>query len=287
MILIGEYDVPQDKAYQDGCCPQMVKLINSFLSQALKTNESLDFAVLTGCLRIAMSSAGRHLESILTGLNNFNVCSISDSGCAEYFGFTDSEVKEMLRYYGMEDSFPDMKEWYDGYRFGGVDVYCPWDVINQCDLLRMSKDAPMRPHWENSSNAIIRDILEDATEATKGEIEALISGEAVEKEIIPELTYADLDNKNINIRQTYLWSVVYATGYLTDAEKFNGGRHKLVIPNKEILRIYENKIRTWFEDQVTDDRKRWETFCRAVKTSEGRKRPGAVWHIPVRIHQHS
>ncbi len=262
VILIDEYDVPLDKAYQDGYYAQMVKLIRSFLSQALKTNESLDFAVLTGCLRIAR-------ESIFTGLNNFNVCSISDSGCAEYFGFTDSEVKEMLRYYGMEDRFPDMKEWYDGYRFGDVDVYCPWDVIVQCNKLRISRDAPMEPHWENSSsNAIIRDILEDATEATKGEIEALISGETVEKEIIPELTYADLDNRNVNTRQTYLWSVLYATGYLTDAEKFNGGRHKLVIPNKEILRIYENKIRTWFEDQITSDRQRWEAFCRAVKTGD-------------------
>lgn len=262
VILIDEYDVPLDKAYQDGYYAQMIRLIRSFLSQALKTNESLEFAVLTGCLRIAR-------ESIFTGLNNFKVRSISDEQCAEYFGFTDGEVKEMLQYYGVEDRFPDVKEWYDGYHFGDVDVYCPWDVINQCDLLRVSRDAPMRPHWENSSsNAIIRDILENATEATRGEIEELISGEAVEKEIIPELTYADLDNKNINIRQTYLWSVLYATGYLTDDGKPNGGRHRLVIPNKEILRIYENKIRTWFEDQVTGDTKRWERFCQAVKNGD-------------------
>ena len=262
VILIDEYDVPLDKAYQGGYYPEMVKLIRSFLSRALKTNKSLEFAVLTGCLRIAR-------ESIFTGLNNFNVFSISDSDCAEYFGFTDGEVKEMLRYYGVEDRFPDMKDWYDGYHFGDVDVYCPWDVINQCDLLRVSKDAPMRSHWENSSsNAIIRDILEDATEATKGEIETLISGEAVEKEIIPELTYTDFGNKNINIRQTYLWSVLYSTGYLTDAGKPEGGRHKLVIPNKEIHRIYENKIRTWFEDQVTGDTGRWERFCKAVKTGD-------------------
>ncbi|MCI9231133.1 MAG: AAA family ATPase, partial [Lachnospiraceae bacterium] len=259
VILIDEYDVPLDKAYQEGYYSQMVKLIRSFLSQALKTNESLDFAVLTGCLRIAR-------ESIFTGLNNFKVRSISDEQCAEYFGFTDSEVKEMLRYYGAEDRFPDMKEWYDGYHFGNVDVYCPWDVINQCDLLRVSKDAPMRPHWENSSsNAIVRDILEKATEATKAEIEALISGEAVEKEIIPELAYTDLDNKNANIRQTYLWSVLYATGYLTDAARPEGGRHKLVIPNMEVRRIYETKIRTWFENQVTGNHERWERFCTAVK----------------------
>ncbi len=259
VILIDEYDVPLDKAYQRGYYTQMVNLIRSFLSRALKTNENLDFAVLTGCLRIAR-------ESIFTGLNNFKVRSISDEQCAEYFGFTDGEVREMLRYYGVEDRFPDMKEWYDGYHFGDVDVYCPWDVINQCDLLRVSKDASMRPHWENSSsNAIVRDILEEATEATKAEIEALISGEAVEKEIIPELTYTDLDNKNANVRQTYLWSVLYATGYLTDAGRPEGGRHKLVIPNMEVRRIYETKIRTWFEDQVTGDHERWERFCAAVK----------------------
>ena len=262
VILIDEYDVPLDKAYQDGYYAQMVKMIRSLLSQAFKTNENLEFAVLTGCLRIAK-------ESIFTGLNNFKVRSISDEQCAEYFGFTDGEVKEMLRYYGVEERFPDMKEWYDGYHFGNVDVYCPWDVINQCDLLSVSKNAPMRPHWENSSsNAIVKDILEDATEATKEEIEALISGEAVEKEIIPELTYTDLGNKNVNIRQTYLWSVLYSTGYLTDVEKPRGGCHRLVIPNKEIHRIYENKIRTWFENQVTGDTKRWERFCRAVKSGE-------------------
>lgn len=144
VILIDEYDVPLDKAYQRGYYAQMVDLIRAFLSQALKTNERLDFAVLTGCLRIAMSSCGRHGESIFTGLNNFKVRFISDGQCAEYFGFTDGEVKEMLRYYGVEDRFSDVKDWYDGYRFGSVDVYCPWDVINQCDLLRMSKDAPIK-----------------------------------------------------------------------------------------------------------------------------------------------
>lgn len=262
VILIDEYDVPLDKAYQKGYYEQMVGLIRSLLSQAFKTNENLEFAVLTGCLRIAK-------ESIFTGLNNFKIRSISDEQCAEYFGFTDGEVREMLRYYGVEDRFPDMKEWYDGYRFGDVDVYCPWDVINQCDLLRVSKDAPMRPHWENSSsNAIVRDILEKATEATKAEIEALISGEAVEKEIIPELTYTDFDSKDVNIRQTYLWSVLYSTGYLTDAAKPEGRMHKLVIPNKEIRKIYEERIRSWFRIKVTGDTKRWERFCRAVKSGD-------------------
>ncbi len=262
VILIDEYDVPLDKAYQNGYYEQMIQLIRSFLSQAFKTNENLEFAVLTGCLRIAR-------ESIFTGLNNFKVHSISDEQCAEYFGFTDSEVKEMLRYYGVEDRFPDMKEWYDGYHFGDVDVYCPWDVINQCDLLRVSKDAEMRPHWENSSsNAIVKDILEDATDVTKAEIEALISGEAVEKEIIPELTYTDLDNEDAGIRQTYLWSVLYSTGYLTDAKKPEGRIHRLVIPNKEIRKIYEDRIRSWFRVKVTSDTKRWERFCAAVKSGD-------------------
>lgn len=260
VILIDEYDVPLDKAYQDGYYAQMVKLIRSLLSQAFKTNENLEFAVLTGCLRIAK-------ESIFTGLNNFKVCSISDEQCAEYFGFTDSEVREMLRYYDVEERFPDMKEWYDGYHFGNVDVYCPWDVINQCDLLSVSKDAPMRPHWENSSsNAIVKDILEKATETTKEEIEALISGEAVEKEIIPELTYTDLDSEDVGTRQTYLWSVLYSTGYLTDVSKPEGRIHKLVIPNKEIRKIYEDRIRSWFRIKVTGDTKRWERFCRAIKS---------------------
>ncbi len=262
VILIDEYDVPLDKAYQGGYYPEMVKLIRSFLSRALKTNKSLEFAVLTGCLRIAR-------ESIFTGLNNFNVFSISDSDCAEYFGFTDGEVKEMLRYYGVEDRFPDMKDWYDGYHFGDVDVYCPWDVIVQCRKLRKSKDAPMEPHWENSSsNAIIRDILEDATEITKGEIEALISGEAVEKEIIPEMTYTDLDSEDAGIHQTYLWSVLYSTGYLTDAKRPEERIHKLVIPNKEIRKIYEDRIRSWFRMKVTGDTSLWERFCKAVKTGD-------------------
>lgn len=262
VILIDEYDVPLDKAYQKGYYGEMVGHIRLMLSKALKTNTHLEFAVLTGCLRIAR-------ESIFTGLNNFKVHSISDEQCAEYFGFTDVEVRAMLAYYGVEDRYPDMKEWYDGYRFGDVEVYCPWDVINQCDLLRASKDAEMRPHWENSSsNAIVRDILEDATETTRGEIEALISGEAVEKEIIPELTYTDLNSEDADIRQTYLWSVLYSTGYLTDAEKPEGRIHRLVIPNREIRKIYEDRIRTWFRRKVTGDTKQWNRFCTAVKNGD-------------------
>lgn len=264
IILIDEYDVPLDKAYQKGYYDQMATHIRSLFSQSLKTNENLEFAVVTGCLRVAK-------ESIFTGLNNFKVCSVSDIGYAQYFGFTDYEVREMLRYYGVEERFTDMKEWYDGYHFGNVDVYCPWDVIVQCDKFRKSKDAQMEPHWENSSsNAIVRNILRDATVATKAEIESLISGEIVEKTIIPELTYTDLSSEDIDTRQTYLWSVLYATGYLTDMGKPDGRVHKLVIPNKEIRGIYEDRVRSWFRGKVMDDTEQWKQFCTAIKSGDAK-----------------
>ena len=262
IVLIDEYDVPLDKAYQDGYYPQMVSLIRSLFSQVLKTNPDLYFAVVTGCLRIAK-------ESIFTGLNHFKIRTISDIDCAEYFGFTDDEVRKMLEYYGVEERISDIKEWYDGYRFGTTDVYCPWDVINQCDKFRADKNARMESHWENSSNAIIQNIIEDATEATKAEIEALISGECVEKELVPELTYTDLDSRDIDVRQTYLWSVLFATGYLTDAGAPEGERHKLVIPNREVLGIYEKKIRSWFRVKVTSDGESWKRFCNAVRQGDG------------------
>ena len=262
IILIDEYDVPLDKAYQNHFYPQMVHFIRSLFSQALKTNKNLEFAVITGCLRIAK-------ESIFTGLNNFKIRSISDVECAEYFGFTDNEVRAMLEYYGVEDRFSDVKEWYDGYHFGAVDVYCPWDVINQCDKLRLKKDAVMESHWENSSsNAIVQDILEEATETTKAEIEALISGEYVEKQLIPELTYTDFDSKDIDIRQTYLWSVLFSTGYLTDIGEADGGYHRLIIPNKEVLGIYEKKIRSWFKIKIISDTANWNKFCMAIRDGE-------------------
>ena len=188
---------------------------------------------------------------------------------AEYFGFTDQEVKDMLSYYGAEKAFGAIKEWYDGYRFGETDVYCPWDVINQCDKLRVRADAPMEAHWENSSsNAIVQDILVDATETTRSQIEALISGEAVEKVLVPELTYTDFDSEDQEVRQTYLWSVLFATGYLTDKEKPVNGIHKLVIPNKEVRGIYEKRIRSWFKLKVTGDTVRWRQFCEVLKAGE-------------------
>lgn len=238
IVLVDEYDVPLDKAYQKGYYPEMVELVRSLLSQTLKTNRNLEFAVVTGCLRITK-------ESIFTGLNNFKVYSISDTDCAEYFGFTDTEVMEMLKYYDVEERFPDLKEWYDGYHFGPAEVYCPWDVINQCDKLRISRHAKMEPHWENSSsNSIVQNILKEATETTKAEIETLISGGTINKALIPELTYTDLESQDAEVRQTYLWSVLFATGYLTDIGETNSTLHRLAIPNKEVLGIYEKKIST-------------------------------------------
>ncbi len=231
IVLIDEYDVPLDKAYQYGYYPQMVQLIRSVFSQVLKTNNSLYFAVITGCLRIAK-------ESIFTGLNNFKVRTISDILYAEYFGFTDNEVQKMLCYYGLEEKYDQMKEWYDGYHFGNVDVYCPWDILNQCDKFLESKDALMESHWENSSsNIIIQNILETASNTTRDQIEALISGEYVEKSLVPELTYTDLNSGDAEIRQTYLWSVLFATGYLTTIDRLENGYYKLAIPNQEILGV--------------------------------------------------
>lgn len=262
IVLIDEYDVPLDKAYQCGYYPEMVNLIRSLFSQVFKTNGNLYFAVITGCLRIAR-------ESIFTGLNNFKVRTISDIRFAEYFGFTTEEIKELLHFYDLEEKFDVLKEWYDGYRFGLSEVYCPWDVINQCDKFLEKKTAPMEAHWENSSsNAIVQDILETATATTKSEIEALISGESVEKSLVPELTYTDLDSRDLEVRQTYLWSVLYATGYLTDAELPENGVHKLVIPNREVLGIYEKRIRSWFKVKIVSDTDRWKNFCDAVKTGE-------------------
>ncbi len=232
------------------------------LGQVLKTNNSLYFSVITGCLRIAK-------ESIFTGLNNFKVRSISDIRFAEYLGFTEDEVKELLCYYNIEDKFEALKEWYDGYHFGETEIYCPWDVINQCDKFLETKDASMEVHWENSSsNAIVQDILASSTETTRGKIEALISGEAVEKVLIPELTYTDFDNKDTETRQTYLWSVLYATGYLTDIGRSEDKTHRLVIPNKEVLGIYENRILSWFKVKITSDTAKWIQFCEAVKSGD-------------------
>ena len=268
VILIDEYDVPLDKAWQKGYYTEMVEHIRAILSRALKTNPFLEFAVITGCLRVAR-------ESIFTGINNFFVNSVSDTAYAEYFGFTDPEVRQLLAYYGLSDHYNLLREWYDGYCFGTKQLYCPWDVICQTWKFRKDPDALMESYWANSSsNYIIKTLLEKPTEATRADIEKLISGEAVVKTIRPELTYADLRQENQKTRQTFLWSVLYSTGYLTDKKAeptpesrnpaASGLARRLVIPNREVRNIYEMQIRSWFEQNVCSQETEWRELCSAL-----------------------
>lgn len=260
IMLIDEYDVPLAKASENGYYDQMVSLIRNIFGQALKTNESLFFAVLTGCLRVAK-------ESIFTGMNNLKVLSIADVRFDEYFGFTDSEVKDMLEYYELTEFYDAVKEWYDGYRFGNVDVYCPWDVINYVDELRADKTAFPQNYWSNtSSNDIVRHFIEKATAGTiKREIEALVAGEIVTKEIHQELTYKDLYDSIDNI-----WSVLFATGYLTQRRKAEGDIFQLAIPNMEIRRIFTRQIMELFKENVQKDGAALEAFCTALKDGDAR-----------------
>lgn len=260
IMLIDEYDVPLAKASENGYYDQMVLLIRNIFGQALKTNESIFFAVLTGCLRVAK-------ESIFTGMNNLKVLSIADVRFDEYFGFTDSEVKDMLEYYELTEVYDAVKEWYDGYRFGNVDVYCPWDVINYVDELRADKTAFPQNYWSNtSSNDIVRHFIEKATSGTiKREIEALVAGETVTKEIHQELTYKDLYDSIDNI-----WSVLFATGYLTQRRKAEGDIFQLAIPNMEIRRIFTRQIMELFKENVQKDGAALEAFCTALKDGDAR-----------------
>ncbi len=252
ILLIDEYDVPLDKAFQYGYYQEMVSLIRDFLGSALKTNNSLYFAVLTGCLRISK-------ESIFTGLNNLKVMSITNVQFDEYFGFTDSEVKEILNYYGLTDHFDSVKAWYDGYRFGNEDVYCPWDVISHCDNLRADPNARPQDYWSNTSgNAIVRRFIDLAGGKTKDEIERLIAGETIVKEIRQELTYSELDNSIEN-----LWSVLFTTGYLTQRGMAEEDKYYLAIPNYEIKKLFIRQIREWFQYQAGSDRKTLDKFCSA------------------------
>ena len=254
VILIDEYDVPLDKAYQSGYYDAMVELIRVLFGNAFKTNSSLYFAVLTGCLRISK-------ESIFTGLNNFKVYTVKDVRYKEYFGFTDEEVKQMLEYYGFTDQYYAVKEWYDGYLFGDLGIYCPWDVINYCGDLRDASVTEPQNYWVNtSSNSIIRSFLGRANATTKNEIEQLINGKSVKKRIHQELTYRDLDS-----RQDHLWSILFTTGYLTQCGTQTGDVTELVIPNKEIQWIFVEQIRDWFDDETTKNRERLENFCRAFE----------------------
>ena len=253
VILIDEYDVPLDKAFQNGYYREMVALIRALFGLALKTNDFLQFAVLTGCLRIAK-------ESIFTGLNNFNVLSVMSPQFGECFGFTDEEVKEMLAYYGLSEHYEQMKQWYDGYLFGNVSVYCPWDVINHCRDLRVDSDAFPEDYWSNTSgNGIVRRFIDKANMQTKSEIEQLIAGEEIVKEIRQELTYDELDKTIDN-----LWSVLFTTGYLTQRGRVDGRCYRLAIPNREIRELFITQIREWFKDSVGRDKTTLDDFAAAM-----------------------
>jgi hypothetical protein len=258
ILLIDEYDVPLDKAQHFGYYDEMVAMIRKMFSHSLKTNDNLLFAVLTGCLRIAK-------ESIFTGLNNLKVLTITDVRFDEYFGLLDWEVQEMLRFYGLEDKYELIKEWYDGYRFGNSDVYCPWDVINYVDLLRADPSASPKAYWINSSgNDIIRRFLKMAKGGVRREIEKLIEGGTVVKKLNEELTYRDMYNSIDN-----LWSVLFTTGYLTKCGEEEGDRaYGLTIPNLEIRQIFIEQVMEWIQEEVRKDTPKLDEFCDAFLKGE-------------------
>lgn len=252
ILLIDEYDVPLDKAQHYGYYDEMSSLLRGMLGQALKTNDSLQFAVLTGCLRVAN-------ESIFTGLNNLRVLTITSKQFDEHFGFLDREVKELLEFYGLSDRFDLVKEWYDGYRFGSEDVYCPWDVINYADSLRSDPDAKPRAFWINTSgNDIIRTFLKMAKGSVQREIEELVNGGTVVKKINQELTYRDL-YKNID----NLWSVLFTTGYLTKRGETESEAYYLAIPNLEIRKIFIEQVMEWIQEEARKDTQKLDAFCDA------------------------
>ena len=255
IILIDEYDVPLAKAFENGYYEQMTFLIRNLFEQALKSNRSLKFAVLTGCMRISK-------ESIFTGLNNPKIRSIADVEFDEYFGFTDAEVRNLLQYYELMDHYNIVKEWYDGYRFGNIDVYCPWDVLNYCDTLRSNPDALPQNYWINtSSNDVVRVFIDQSDNGTtKREIERLVTGEKIKKEIRQELTYKDLYRSIGN-----LWSVLFTTGYLTQRGRQEENQIYLAIPNVEIRNFFTSQIMDSFRDKVKEDGDALNLFCDALK----------------------
>lgn len=252
ILLIDEYDVPLDKAFQYGYYDEMVSLVRNLFGNVLKTNPNLYFAVLTGCLRVSK-------ESIFTGLNNFKVLTITDVRFDEYFGFTDADVRGILEYYGLMQKYDAVRSWYDGYQFGKVDIYCPWDVISYCDKLCSDPNAQPEDYWSNTSgNAIVRRFIDKANLQTRSEIEQLIEGREIIKEIHPELTYNELD---ANIEN--LWSVLFTTGYLTQRGEIENGRFHLAIPNREIRNLFIRQIREWFKESVGNDRRKLDNLCEA------------------------
>ena len=258
ILLIDEYDVPLDKAYYHGYYPQMIDLIRAMFQAALKTNSSLFFAVLTGCLRVSK-------ESIFTGLNNLMVHSISDPSFDEYFGFTDEEVGKMLSDYGLEAHHQEAREWYDGYRFGGQDVYCPWDVINYVYALRVDPQAEPKAYWLNTSgNTMVRELISKSADGTtQMEIERLIEGETITKTLNEQLTHNEIRSSIGNI-----WSLLYMTGYLTTAQKPSGGRYELRIPNREVRQIYMQQVLSWFNHKVESETDKLTNLYAAFETGD-------------------
>ena len=258
ILLIDEYDVPLDKAYQHGYYDRMIDVIRAMFGAALKTNDSLFFAVLTGCLRVSK-------ESIFTGLNNLTVHSISDVQFDEYFGFTDAEVRAMLHAYGLDAHLEEAREWYDGYRFGGQDVYCPWDVINHCYALRADAKARPKAYWINTSgNDMVRRLIEKASDGTtQMEIERLIAGETITKTLNENLTHNEIDQNIENI-----WSLLYMTGYLTAAESPDGNRYRLRIPNREVRQIYMQQVLFWFREKTQADTEKLTGLYAAFETGD-------------------
>ena len=252
VILIDEYDVPLDKAFQGGYYDEMVSLIRNLFGNALKTNDSLQFAVLTGCLRISK-------ESIFTGLNNLNVMTVSDPYFCDSFGFTDDDVKELLEYYGLGAYHDAMRDWYDGYQFGNVSIYCPWDVIKYAQILLRDPEAEPENYWANTSgNGIIRRLLQKADQTTRDEVEQLINGETIVKTVRQELTYRDIEDSIDNI-----WSVLYSTGYLTSKGRLPGKQMKLALPNREVRELFIDLVKDWFREETRADTSRINRFCAA------------------------
>ena len=257
ILLIDEYDVPLDKAFQAGYYDEMVSLIRNLLGNALKTNDSLYFAVLTGCLRISK-------ESIFTGLNNLKAHTISDVRYDEYFGFTNADVDELLKFYGLSLYKDVIQDWYDGYLFGDTEVYSPWDVINYCDQLLADPKAQPENYWANTSgNDLIQRLLKKANLTTKNMIEQLINGETITKTIRQELTYRDIENSIDNI-----WSVLYSTGYLTQRGRLSGKQLKLALPNREVKDLFIDLVKDWFEETTQSDPARINRFCEAFPNGD-------------------
>ena len=260
IILIDEYDVPLDKAFTHGYYNEMVSLVRGIFGEALKTNDFLQFSVLTGCLRVSK-------ESIFTGLNNFKILSITDTRFDEQFGFTDQEVLKLLSDYHLESHLTETKEWYDGYHFGDTDVYCPWDVINHVDRLLGEPDAEPQSYWINTSgNGLVKRFIDKADKTTKNEIERLIAGETIEKSIRMELTYDEIDNSIDN-----LWSILFTTGYLTQKGKSKGGIYQLLIPNKEVREVYIIQIQEWFKNTVLNDTKPVKKLLKAFEDGDAKQ----------------